>query len=155
MCKELAKRIEEENSLIPSEQELAIGKEVNWPDRQIHKLNEFGIAACRSIDVPTVPPAHGWAGLVLLQQNRHRRLSSLHWLLVYPSAGTFYGGSFGLSGDRPVPGDYDGNGKADLAVQRPDTGTWYILKSSTSDASTSNPVDLGFTIPGGYLTPLY
>jgi uncharacterized delta-60 repeat protein len=37
---------------------------------------------------------------------------------------------FGASSDRPVPGDYDGDGRADFAVFRPSTGDWYILRSS-------------------------
>jgi hypothetical protein len=33
---------------------------------------------------------------------------------------------FGFAGTIPVPGDYDGDGKADLAVYYPPTGSWYI-----------------------------
>src|SRR5262249_26606223 len=43
--------------------------------------------------------------------------------------------SWGNSTDLPVPGDYDGDGKADPAVFRPSTGVWYGLESSTSYAT--------------------
>ncbi len=33
--------------------------------------------------------------------------------------------------DTPVAADYDGDGTTDIAVWRPDTGEWFILKSST------------------------
>ena len=33
--------------------------------------------------------------------------------------------------DVPVPADYDADGRADIAIWRPDTGEWWVLKSST------------------------
>lgn len=37
---------------------------------------------------------------------------------------------WGLLGDKPVPGDYDGDGKTDFSVFRPSTGEWFVLQSS-------------------------
>ena len=37
--------------------------------------------------------------------------------------------TFGTSTDRQVPGDYTGDRKADIAIWRPSTGEWYVLRS--------------------------
>jgi Tol biopolymer transport system component len=42
---------------------------------------------------------------------------------------TFSAFAWGTSGDVPAPGDFDGDGRADVAVYRPATGAWYVLQS--------------------------
>jgi hypothetical protein len=37
--------------------------------------------------------------------------------------------SFGSSTDKAVPGDYTGDGKADVAFFRPSTNSWFVLRS--------------------------
>ena len=48
----------------------------------------------------------------------------------------------------PVPADYDGDGRQDIAVYRPSKGSWYILRSSTNyTAFVSYQWGLGGDIP--------
>jgi hypothetical protein len=41
---------------------------------------------------------------------------------------------WGAAGDLPVPGDYDGDGRTDIAVYRESSGHWFILRSSANYA---------------------
>ncbi len=54
------------------------------------------------------------------------------WYIIRSSDGATVTQQWGSSAlaDVPVPGDYDGDGRADLAVWRPRSGTWFILLSS-------------------------
>jgi len=68
------------------------------------------------------------------------RPSTGEWFVKHSNTNYVTSASFqwGLSGDVPVPGDFDGDGKTDFAVFRPSTGTWYLLKSSTSFTTSAN-----------------
>lgn len=59
-----------------------------------------------------------------------------HWYILSSSDLSFRIVQFGIGEDRPVPGDYQGDGVADLAVFRPSTGTWYHSRI-TGDPTTN------------------
>jgi len=46
------------------------------------------------------------------------------------SNGTVTGLVFGTNGDKPVAGDYDGDGRTDAAVFRPTDGVWYMMQTT-------------------------
>ena len=75
---------------------------------------------------------------------------------IYPSlagAAGIYGVGFGGDAtDIPVPGDYDGDGKADLAIYRANIGAWFIYPSSTGPSGIygvgfgGDPTDIPVTM---------
>ncbi len=44
----------------------------------------------------------------------------------------YSGFQFGIAEDLPSPADFDGDGRADIAVFRPSTGTWWQIRSSNN-----------------------
>ena len=56
------------------------------------------------------------------------------WYLLRSTAG-FAAAHFGLSEDLPLQADFDGDGRADIAVFRPSAKVWYHLRSSDNGFS--------------------
>jgi hypothetical protein len=48
-----------------------------------------------------------------------------YWHILNSSNGAYQGIQLGANGDKPVPADYNGDGRTEVAVWRPSNGTWY------------------------------
>ena len=59
--------------------------------------------------------------------------------------------SFGTGGDLPVTGDYDGDGRDDIAVFRPSDGAWYLLQSRNGFSGTQFGSATDKPLPNVYL----
>jgi hypothetical protein len=60
------------------------------------------------------------------------RPSNGEWWVVKNTDPYYTYADWGIAGDIPVQGDYDGDGKTDFAIFRPGDGSWWVLYSSTS-----------------------
>jgi hypothetical protein len=86
-----------------------------------------------------------------------RNRSQNEWR-VFDVSGAAPGGpptvvSFGLPGDVPVPGDYDGTGAMRLAVFRPADNTWHVLDLSANQELFSLSSAQAPFAPGDYPLP--
>ena len=67
------------------------------------------------------------------------------------ATGELRGVPWGLSGDEPVPADFDGDGKGDIAVWRISSGDWWWIRSSDNAAHVSHWGQSGdFPVPADY-----
>ncbi len=61
----------------------------------------------------------------------------------------FTAAQFGISTDKPVPADYDGDGRADIAVFR--EGTWYLQRSRDGFTAMSFGAATDKAVPNAFV----
>jgi hypothetical protein len=62
----------------------------------------------------------------------------------------FAAAQFGVSTDKPVAADYDGDGRADIAVYRPAEGNWYLLQSTAGVGIAHWGIPIDIPVTGDY-----
>ncbi len=99
-----------------------------------------------------VPVAGDWDGdgkadLAVYREGAAGGQSNFYYRPSSQPAVNFVAIAWGATGDKPLYGDFDGDGKLDAAIFRPSTATWYIRQSSngqllqaTFGTSTDIPV---------------
>ena len=80
------------------------------------------------------PLAHYDVRTCIAQRRRPPGPSTGIWYVLLSSTAytAWLAQQLGTSGDIPIPGDFDSDGKTDLGLYRPSTGMWYALRSTSN-----------------------
>jgi outer membrane protein assembly factor BamB len=107
--------------------------------RPTYPPTQFGTVG--DVPVPADYDGDGKADLAVWRPNDPAFQFHGMWYIQYSSGGSsaLVQWGEGQFGDVPVPADYDGDGKADIAVWRPGDGNWYIIDSSTGQRQNPTP----------------
>ncbi|MDQ3043357.1 MAG: FG-GAP-like repeat-containing protein, partial [Acidobacteriota bacterium] len=98
-------------------------------DQLFRRTIPFGIAG--DVPLPSDWDGDGRADVAVYRNGTVNSPQSYFYYRPATSLGTdFVTVPWGTVGDKPVMGDFDGDGKTDAAVFRPSSGVWYILRSS-------------------------
>jgi hypothetical protein len=96
-----------------------------------HQVSHFGKSG--DVFVPGDFDGDGKADFAIFRRMEHGTPEVIVWYIFNSSDSTISYRYFGLPNDTPVVGDYDGDGKTDIAVYRTyfeSYNTWYVSRSS-------------------------
>ena len=113
-------------------------------------LVTYGVAS--DIPVPADYDGDGRADIAVYRPSTPTYASGGTWYVHNSATNTDTIVTFGgIQGDIPVPGDYDGDERADLAIFRPAEGGWYVRNSAdASVASVSYGQNGDIPTPGDF-----
>jgi dipeptidyl aminopeptidase/acylaminoacyl peptidase len=113
-------------------------------------IRQWGLNADKR--VPADYDGDGKADLAVFRTDNFPGSTHINtWFILQSTNGAIRIEYFGLATDKLVPADYDGDGKADIAVWRPSNGYWYWISSKDN---SFNSIQFGLSddkpVPGDY-----
>jgi hypothetical protein len=109
------------------------------PDLAVANYEGASISIILDVSVPTAPPRTQFdfdgdfnADIAVYRDGNTPNAPS-YWYILKSTSGAFEAIQLGANGDKPIPADYNGDGRAEVAVWRPSTGIWY----TSTDPSTN------------------
>jgi hypothetical protein len=96
----------------------------------------FGAASLMDLPAPADYDGDGKADIATYRPVSDLLAGSAQWFIVPSSTNLGYAEALGEAGDVAAPGDYDADGRIDLATFRQDSSTWTIRESATGDERT-------------------
>ena len=152
------------NGWFPKEDPLS-GRKTGWFGRELQPetTNIWNPVSAPPSATPQLAKEYIYAGsrLIAVEDALGSAARPADLAVWRPANGTWWvfgsGGSqntvagWGTSGDIPVPGDYDGDGRADIAVWRSEAATFYSINSSNGSLQIVNHGQSGDApVPGDY-----
>lgn len=124
---------------ITTKRDVAVWRKANgvWyvvnPDGSLQAATQWGVDY--DIPVPADYDGDGRADFAVFRPDNPATVedecqNGCSWYVLKSSDNNLQVYTFGSKGDSPVPSDYNGDGRTDFAVFRPNTGVWHIMKST-------------------------
>ncbi|HUF02934.1 MAG TPA: VCBS repeat-containing protein [Aridibacter sp.] len=131
--------------------------EGTWYILRSSDLTLFAVRWGAANDIPVTADFDGdlKTDIVVVRPDQAGVSPNLQWFLLQSNFnyGFALTTAWGSAGDIPVPADYDGNGKADITIFRPSTGTWWSILSNAQNAIGPNTAGFQWGVNGDVPQP--